>query len=83
LGLTAEIMMEKLLEYNMCVSKELNDHIDWDRYESDAERDDYSIDEDELENNICYRITGLMYPKIDKDELITTMLQLGIRNFDF
>jgi hypothetical protein len=76
LRITDKMMVKLILDFNYCVNKEIEISLDYtDEFSSE--------DEDELENNICYRITGLMYPKIEKYDLITQMLKMGLRNFDF
>ena len=83
LGLTPQIMVEKLLQYNMNINKEIEERIDW---ESDAEREnDSESDYEEYEDNFIYKITGRHFePKIELSDLWNTMIQLNLRaNFDF
>ena len=87
LGLTPQIMVEKLLQYNMDINKEIEQQIEWDREdESDAERSsDEDSDYEEYENNFIYKITGRHFePKIELSDLWNGMLIMGLRaNFDF
>ena len=74
-----KIMVNLILAFNYCVNKEMENSINYiGEFDSDSD-----IDEEELANNLCYRITGLMYPKVEKYDLITQMLKMGLRNFDF
>lgn len=84
LNLSNEIMVEKLLQYNMNVNKEIEEYVEFesDGYESDAERDS---EDEEYEYNFIYQITGRhIEPKIELSDLWNTMLVMGLRaNFDF
>jgi hypothetical protein len=73
LRITDKMMVKLILDFNYCVNKEIESNIEYtDEFSSE--------DEDELENNICYRITGLMYPKIERDDLINMMLMMNLRH---
>ena len=84
LKITDKMMVKYILDYNNDISKNLveyNSDFDSD-YDSQYESDDEFEYDGEYSRR--HRITGFPYPRIDRHDLINTMIILGFRHlFNF
>ena len=75
-------MVNLILAFNYCVNKEMENSINYiGEFDSDSDRE-FSDDDFEYtdEYTKCYALTGYAYPKIERDDLINTMLTMGLRH---
>lgn len=72
LKLTNRLLIKKLLDFNFQETKKM-----W------YELDNFRSDEEDFEVEMLLRITGHHRPIIEQHQLITQMLSMGLRNFNF